>query len=47
MLTLTEDGLKRAPKAVLVDIFSGRLSIHTEAAWRSHLERLAAAGDPP
>jgi hypothetical protein len=41
VLDLAADDLKRAPKTVLVDAFSGRLSIHTEAAWRSHLERIA------
>ena len=46
VLALTADNLKRVPKAVLVDAFGGRLSIHTEAAWRSHLERIASAGDP-
>ncbi len=34
----------RGPQAALRKAFGGRPLVHTEAAWRSHLTRLAAAG---
>jgi hypothetical protein len=44
VIELARSRLAGPPRDALVDAFGGRLWIHTEAAWRSHLERLAGGG---
>ncbi len=37
----------RGAAQALVDAFAGRALRHSEAAWRTHLARLAGPGEPP